>query len=277
MYGSGFLTHLGKDRFKVSNVGLGRDFKEIEIKLLKKDMIDILKKYGRDSTGKKDEVILKFVEFAKKVPKLWNRQAYLQKQAKSEFIPLEEAEPQFQSKNIKITPKPKATAVVYRSIKRPTVIKTEPEPEPEPETKENLKAKTPYKVLGLSKEASLEEIRKRYKELSRKYHPDKTKSTKEQEIVNIAYKSLMNEITREEEKAKYKNISGIITKAKIPESSFIKEFFKLMLRIPIYNSESDRKYASDNFPKVIEILRKHDLKEVALFAKDLYNSYVEAL
>ena len=31
----------------------------------------------------------------------------------------------------------------------------------------------PYKVLSLSKDASLEDIKKRYKKLARKYHPDK--------------------------------------------------------------------------------------------------------
>jgi hypothetical protein len=65
------LSLIGKDNFEVSNEGVGRDFKKIQVKLLKKDMVDILKKYGRDSTGKKDEVILKFVEFIGKTPKLY--------------------------------------------------------------------------------------------------------------------------------------------------------------------------------------------------------------
>jgi len=71
MNGRGYVRHLGKDNFEVSNEGVGRDFKKIQVKLLKKDMVDILKKYGRNSTGKKDEVILKFVEFIGKTPKLY--------------------------------------------------------------------------------------------------------------------------------------------------------------------------------------------------------------
>ena len=69
MIGKGYVSHLGKDIFEVSNDGVGRDFKKIQVKLLKKDMQEILKKYGRDNKGNKDEVILKFVEFVAKTPK----------------------------------------------------------------------------------------------------------------------------------------------------------------------------------------------------------------
>lgn len=38
---------------------------------------------------------------------------------------------------------------------------------------EEMKMKNPYEVLGIKEGASEEEIRRAYKELARKYHPDK--------------------------------------------------------------------------------------------------------
>jgi hypothetical protein len=69
MIGGGFFVHLGKDNFEINDVGIGRDLKKFKVKMLKKDMQEILKKYGRDDTGKKDEVIQKFVDFIGKAPK----------------------------------------------------------------------------------------------------------------------------------------------------------------------------------------------------------------
>jgi len=71
MIGTGFVTHLDKYRFEVSNEGVGRDFKKLNVRLLKKDMQEILKHYGRDHTGNKDEIIRKFVAFIGKVPKMY--------------------------------------------------------------------------------------------------------------------------------------------------------------------------------------------------------------
>ena len=39
--------------------------------------------------------------------------------------------------------------------------------------KENLNIDNNYKILGISKSAGIEEVQKRYKELIKKYHPDK--------------------------------------------------------------------------------------------------------
>jgi len=277
MNGSGFISHLGKDRFEVSNEGIGRDFKKIQVKLLKKDMVDILKKYGRDNKGKKDEVIGKFVEFVKKVPKIFKPIAVYkagEAPAKADFIPLEEAVPQFKSKNIKIIPK--ATAVVYRSITRPKVLVPAPAPDlAEEPIKENLKGKTPEKILGLSKNATIDEIKKNYRFLSRKYHPDRTNSKQEQIIINRAYSDIMFKIAQEEEKTELKRISSILVKRKIKESMFIKNFFKVLMRVPVYNIGSDREYVARDYPIVMKIAEQNDLKEVALFAKDLYQKYME--
>jgi hypothetical protein len=71
MFGRGYFNHLGKHNFKITDVGNGRDLKKFKVKMLKRDMVEILKKYGRDNTGKKDEVLLKFIKFISKAPKTW--------------------------------------------------------------------------------------------------------------------------------------------------------------------------------------------------------------
>jgi len=82
MLGCGFFNHLGKDNFEVTDVGNGRDLKKFKVKMLKKDMQEVLKKYGRDNTGKKDEVLQKFITFMNKAPRIWNPQAEAQAKAK---------------------------------------------------------------------------------------------------------------------------------------------------------------------------------------------------
>ncbi len=54
-----------------------------------------------------------------------------------------------------------------------------------------------YKVLNLEPHASLDEIKKRYRELALKYHPDRNPQNNEQseskfKMITEAYNSLMN-------------------------------------------------------------------------------------
>ena len=63
--------------------------------------------------------------------------------------------------------------------------------------------KNPYEVLGLSEQASFDEVKKRYRELVKKYHPDILmgrgeseemieKSTRKLQEINEAYETIKN-------------------------------------------------------------------------------------
>ena len=48
----------------------------------------------------------------------------------------------------------------------------------------------PYKILGLSKTATLDDIKKAYRKLAKKYHPDLNPDPKAEELlkkINMAY------------------------------------------------------------------------------------------
>ncbi len=56
-----------------------------------------------------------------------------------------------------------------------------------------------YKILGISRDATQGEIKKKFRELAKKTHPDKTKEDSEEEMVelNKAYEVLSDEESRE--------------------------------------------------------------------------------
>jgi len=56
-----------------------------------------------------------------------------------------------------------------------------------------------YKILGVSREATHEEIKKKFREMAKKTHPDKTKEDSEEAMVelNRAYEILSDEESKE--------------------------------------------------------------------------------
>ena len=68
-----------------------------------------------------------------------------------------------------------------------------------------------YEILGIRKDASTEEIKKAYRKLARKYHPDVNPGNKEAEEkfkqINEAYNNLIDESKRKTYDEKYDNIN----------------------------------------------------------------------
>lgn len=71
--------------------------------------------------------------------------------------------------------------------------------------------KNPYEVLGVNKNATEDEIRRAYRELVKKYHPDKylnnpLKDLAEEKMreVNSAYNEIMSKTKKEQERSYYK-------------------------------------------------------------------------
>ncbi len=163
----------------------------------KKDMIPYSKTKGKKSRGTKSTRTLTEEDLKNFIPR-----NVLKKQAKkNKFFELEEAVPSQSMYSKKPIDIKRNWNTNYKVGKYLPMLEFETEPDlPE----EEITFKTnPYKVLGVNKSSSLEEIKRAYKKQSLKYHPDRlsNKSKEEQEkskvrfqIINNAYQDILSNI-----------------------------------------------------------------------------------
>lgn len=183
MYGLGF-KHIDKDNFMV--IDGGHEVKNLRVKLLKADMQKALRERGMDDSGKKSEVLARFIRLTETVPKY--RGVITQRKAK--FIPLEEAIPDKIIKKTKITPYIRLEEATPDKIIKKTIAnepyqtmyneernkirnavsqpkakpkpppavrpRAEPEPTPAPKAETNLEAKPEKK--GITEDQFIEEF-----------------------------------------------------------------------------------------------------------------------
>lgn len=114
-----------------------------------------------------------------------------------------------------------------------------------------------YKILGISKDATLEEIKKSYRTLVKKYHPDisRTKETEEMlKIINEAYKTLSNPKLREQYD---KQLKTVIEK---PEESILSKVIRgITKNINIVVGEIQKVLEEISTDKIVETLSNEEL------------------
>ncbi len=114
-----------------------------------------------------------------------------------------------------------------------------------------------YKILGISKDASIEEIKKAYRNLVKIYHPDlsRTKETEEMlKTINEAYKTLSNPKLREQYD---KQIKDILEK---PEENILSKVVKSITKnINIVVGEIQRFLEEISTDKILETLSNEEL------------------
>ena len=99
----------------------------------------------------------------------------------------------------------------------------------------------PYKVLSLSKDASLEDIKKRYKKLARKYHPDKGGDPQLFVYIDTAYKILSNNELR------YEYLTKRFGEGNLDNTIVTKEFSPSVGTITVSFDYSFKEYGSSYF------------------------------
>jgi len=233
MIGCGFVNHLGGDKFEVSNEGVGRDFKKIQVKLLKKDMQEILKKYGRDNKGKKDEVILKFVEFIGKVPKIWKPAAAAPSPAPEPAAPAP-AVPKPSTTLSKIAQAEARVNRMLTKLKEPIMSPVVSVPVPE-EVKAPLSVREEAKAVTRAPTPSRPRYKHRFSDIG--YNADRYT---EDEIMKLMADSNAGFITEEERQIKRLAINKIINENRKKNKDFIGNW---ILNGERYNSKTGKYYA----------------------------------
>jgi len=84
----------------------------------------------------------------------------------------------------------------------------------------------PYKILGIEKDSSISEIKKAYKKLALKYHPDKNIHDKEDAEKKFKQISEAYQILSDSDKKKLYDNSGTVNYDFISPENLFNNFFK---------------------------------------------------
>lgn len=116
-----------------------------------------------------------------------------------------------------------------------------------------------YKILGVKKDASAEDIKKRYRHLLAKYHPDKLKGLNEKEIKqkkeNYTLIRIAGEILSNQEKKSYYDLEQKVLKNK--DFAVQKQNFEDFIKLQTSEiTEEKKKTARIDYMKDVEYLNK---------------------
>ena len=141
----------------------------------------------------------------------------------------------------------------------------------------NTKTMNYYEILGISLDASEEEIRKAYLELVKKYHPDVYKEVDGEEIIkaiNVAYDTLINPVTKE----KYDRTINNDTSSPKSRDYETAEYYKTGDKQVLNGCINSGQYVLDRLIRIKEIIIKHPQNKktimLGIYAKELLENYI---